>query len=34
MSWKDILKKIKQLENLRIENDKITTSKRKGKGSK
>lgn len=30
MDWKGILKKIKKLENLRIENDKIVTTKRKG----
>ena len=29
MEWKDILKKINQLENLRIENDKIKKTKRK-----
>ena len=29
MEWKNIMKQIKKLENLRIENDKITTTKRK-----
>lgn len=29
MIWKEILKKINQLNNLRIENDKIVTRKRK-----
>ena len=31
MVWKDIIKKINKLQNLRIENDKITTTKRKEK---
>lgn len=29
MVWKEVLKKINQLNNLRIENDKIVTRKRK-----
>ena len=29
MKWEEIIKKIKKLENLRIENDKIITRKRK-----
>lgn len=29
MEWKKILKLIHKLENLRIENDKIVTTKRK-----
>lgn len=31
MIWKDIIKKVNKLENLRIENDKIKTTKRKDK---
>lgn len=31
MMWKDIIKKVNKLENLRIENDKIKTTKRKDK---
>lgn len=31
MVWKDIIKKINKLQNLRIEKDKITTTKRKEK---
>lgn len=27
--WKDIMKKVHKLDNLRIENDKIVTTKRR-----
>ena len=31
MNWKEVIKKIKQLDNLRIEDNKIKTTRRKVK---